>query len=203
VLGARCLKARAFGRKRPSNFLSLAREKVTKERGTPCSRPTDILSSGFACAGGIFRWCIHAPAKNVAHPARRPAGLSAAARRSAGAPFQAAHPCAFEPAPCSPIRLRCIPQLVLANHQELPCERYPRSRAHGCAASNGAPAQRRAGAVNPQGGAQEARRFSLAHGCAIEKFRRRTRTRRTGCPEGAELGVPFLLVTFRWASNEK
>jgi len=72
----------------------------------------------------------------------------------------------------------------------------------GCAASKGAPAKRRAEAVNPQGDAQDAHRFSLAQGCAIEKFRRRTRTRRTGCPEGAKPGVPFFLVRLSWASKK-
>jgi len=47
---------------------------------------------GHACDDGIFRRRIHAPTKNGAHRARRPAGLTAAARRSTGAPNSSGHP---------------------------------------------------------------------------------------------------------------
>jgi len=38
--------------------------------------------------------------------------------------------------------------------------------------------------VNPQGDAQDVHRFSSAHGCAVEKSRRRTRTRSAWMHEG-------------------
>ena len=40
--------------------------------GHPPPSRGQALCSGFAFGDGIFRWCIRAPAKNVAHPARRP-----------------------------------------------------------------------------------------------------------------------------------
>ncbi len=44
------------------------------------------MRCGCACDDGIFRRHIRVPTKNAAHPAHRPAGLSAAARRSTGGP---------------------------------------------------------------------------------------------------------------------
>ena len=73
-------------------FLACPR-KTEPERRTPrAPRPPDILSSGSACADGIFRRRIHAPTKNDAHPVHRPAGLSGVTRRCAGAPKSSGHP---------------------------------------------------------------------------------------------------------------
>ena len=53
----------------------------------------------------------------------------------------------------------------------------------------------------PQGARQEAARFSMGQGRPFEKPPRDLRTRRTA--PGATIGLPFLLVSFLWASKEK
>src|SRR6185312_11400823 len=59
----------------PSHFLSRAREKVTKERGTPMARPPGILPCG--CAGGLRGFSTAHPVLAKNWPASLPATLRA------------------------------------------------------------------------------------------------------------------------------
>jgi len=173
--------------KRQSHFLSLAREKVTKERGTPAPRPTGILPSGSACGGGIFRQCIHALTKNGAHRARRPEGFTATARRFAGAPLEAAHPCAFE---------------QQQEQQQTPvtcrsCLRFS-SCAHDARALMGPHAlRRRVAEIARRVADRMSAIVSPAHGCAVETTRRPERTLRTRmCAGRNALGCPSFWLLF-------
>ncbi len=84
-------KAVSSACRRPSHFLSRAREKVTKERGTPMARPPGILPSG--CAGGLRGFPTAPPCaggKLARIPAGHPADFPPPARRAIGAPGKAA-----------------------------------------------------------------------------------------------------------------
>src|SRR6185312_2499131 len=75
----------------PSHFLSRAREKVTKERGTPMARPPGILPCG--CAGGFRGFPTAHPCtggKLARIPASHPADFPPPTRRAIGVPGKAA-----------------------------------------------------------------------------------------------------------------
>ncbi|WP_170874198.1 hypothetical protein [Xanthomonas graminis] len=67
-------KARATASAGAGHFSLLVQRKVTKRKHTP-QRALRATRSGSAAPTGIFRWHIHVPAKNVAHPARRPSSI--------------------------------------------------------------------------------------------------------------------------------
>jgi len=59
------------------------------------------------------------------------------------------------------------------------------------------------GRQSPQGRAHDVRAFAVSAGALSANLGRRSRTFRAGCAEGDDAGLPFLLVTFLWASKEK
>ena len=91
-LSATKIKSISPAARASSSFL-LVQERRNQKEGHPGLRALRTsMRCGCACDDGIFRRHIRVPTKNGARPVRRPAGLTAATRRCAGAPNSGGHP---------------------------------------------------------------------------------------------------------------
>ncbi len=177
-------KSRAFVRlRRASYFLSLAREKVTKERGTPLGafrplhgrkvrEPGAGFSTAHPCAG-------EKASASCRCPLTRPVAPDSPPHRG----WKSSEPAA---------RTRCAAakrlQKLGARSGSAFDLAFRRVRA-GCALLFPGPlCGGEAWPAGPQGNRQEADSFSPAHGCAVEKPGHASCTFRAGGPESAKRG---------------
>ena len=170
--------------RRASHFLSLAREKVTKERGTPLGAFRAFMPGKYVSRWRAFRRHIRVPAKRHRPPvdarfaACRPRLTAAQGTRQSREPSRLA--LGAQPRSGCKGKAKDNGALLIWLFEECAQDARCSTRGPLCGGEAWPP--------GPQGNRHDADSFSSAHGRAVEKPGHTARTFRAGCPESAKRG---------------
>jgi hypothetical protein len=188
--------SRAFRpQKRTGDFSFLVERKVHQKKDTPGYAPS---------AHPALRVRVRRRDFSTVHPC-----TDEKRRASCAPPFGFTH--RHPPLRRGPKATGIVPvdrkQMCAARNRALKAKRQGASSASASAgtmpaASRGPCGAASAGGKDPQGDVQDAHRSPSAHGCGVGESRRRSRTRRTGCPQGASMGCPSFWFRLSWTSKK-